>query len=101
MLNFKLSLESSASEPACTLQQKIQNFLLSYRCTRHTTTGFFPAKIFPAKRIAYMSLSLVRPDLATRVSCQQEKMMMHHDKHAKFLKIDVGDIILECDHLSR
>lgn len=48
-----------------------------------------------------MSLSLVRPDLATRVSCQQEKVMMHHDKHAKVLKIAVGDIILECDHLSR
>lgn len=48
-----------------------------------------------------MSLSLVIPDLTTRVSCQQEKVMMHHDKHAKFLKIAVGDIILECDHLSR
>ena len=34
---FKYSLESSASDPACTLQQKIQNFLLSYRSTQHAT----------------------------------------------------------------
>ena len=43
----------------------------------------------------------MRPDLATRVSCHQEKAMMLHDKHTEFLKIVVGDIILECDHLSR
>lgn len=87
---FKHSMESSASEPACILQQKIQNFLLSYRSTQHATTGFSPAKLFPQRDLC-TSLSLVRPDLATRVSCQQEKVMIHHDKHAKFWKIAVGD----------
>ena len=46
VLIFKHSLESSASEPACTVQQKIQNFLLSYRCTQQATTGSSPAKLF-------------------------------------------------------
>ena len=45
-------------------------------------------------------LSLVRLDLATHVSCQQGKMKMHHDKHAKFREIAVGDTVLACDHLS-
>ena len=43
---FKQSLESSASDPAWTLQQKIQNFLLlSYRRTQLATTWSSPAKL--------------------------------------------------------
>ena len=97
---FKHSLESSASDPSCTLQQRIQNFLLSYRSTQHATTGSSPAKLFLQRELR-TRLSLVRPDLATHVSCQQEKMKMHHDKHAKFREIAVGDSVLARDHLSR
>ena len=43
---FNDFLESSASDPACTLQQRIQNFLLSYRSTQHATSGSSPAKLF-------------------------------------------------------
>ena len=96
---FKHSLESSASDPSCALQQRIQNFLLSYRNTQHATTGSSPAKLFLQRELR-TRLSLVRPDLATRVSCQQEKMKMHHDKHAKFREIAVGDSVLAHDHLS-
>ena len=39
---FKHSLEASASDPACALQQRIQNFLLSYRSNQHATTGSSP-----------------------------------------------------------
>ena len=81
---FKHSLESSASDPACTLQQRIQNFLLSYRSTQHATTGSSPAKLFLQRELR-TRLSLVRSDLASHVSCQQEKMKMHHDQHAKIL----------------
>ena len=99
MQTFKHSLESSASDPSCTLQQRIQNFLLSYRGTQHATTGSAPAKLFLQRELR-TRLSLVRPDLATHVSCQQEKMKMHHDKHAKFREIAVGDSVLAHDHLS-
>ena len=98
MQTFKHSLESSASDPSCTLQQRIQNFL-SYRGTQHATTGSAPAKLFLQRELR-TRLSLVRPDLATHVSCQQEKMKMHHDKHAKFREIAVGDSVLAHDHLS-
>jgi len=96
---FKHSLESSASDPACTLQQRIQNFLLSYRSTQHATTGSSPAKLF-LQRELHTHLSLVRPDLATHVSLQQEKMKMHHDKHAKFRGIAIGNTVLVHGHLS-
>lgn len=99
MQTFKHSLESSASDPACTLQQRIQNFLLSYRSTQHATTGSSPAKLFLQRELC-TRLSLVRPDLATHVSRQQEKMKMYHDKHAKFREIAIGDTDLARDHLS-
>ena len=96
---FKHSLDSSASDPSCTLQQRVQNFLLSYRSTQHATTGTSPAKLFLQRELR-TRLSLVRPDLTTHVSCQQGKMKMHHDKHAKFREISVGDTVLARDHLS-
>lgn len=96
---FKRSLESSASDPSCTLQQRIQNFLLSYRSTQHVTTGSSPAILFLQRELR-TRLSLVRPDLATHVSHQQVKMKMHYDKHAKLREIAVGDTVLARDHLS-
>ena len=98
MQTFKHSLESLASDASCTLQQSIQNFLLSYRSTQHVTTGSSPAKLFLQRELC-THLSLARPDLASHVSCQQEKMKMHHDKHAKFREIAVGDTVLARDHL--
>ena len=77
---FKHSLASSTSDPSCTLQQRIQNFLLSYRSTQHATTGSSPVKLFLQRELR-ICLSFVRPDLATHESNQQEKMKMHHDKH--------------------
>ena len=96
---FKLSLDSSASDPSCTLQQRVQNFLSSYRSTQHATTGTSPAKLFLQRELR-TRLSLVRPDLATHASCQQGKMKMHHDRHAKFREIAVSDTVLARDHLS-
>ncbi|XP_022797451.1 uncharacterized protein K02A2.6-like [Stylophora pistillata] len=53
---FKHSLESSASDPSCTLQQRIQIFLLSYRSTQHATTGPSLAILF-LQRELHTSLS--------------------------------------------
>ena len=36
---FKYALESSASDPWCSMQQRICNFMLSYRSTCYATTG--------------------------------------------------------------
>ena len=96
---FKYALESSAADPACTPQQRITRFLLSYRSTPHATTGSSPAKLFLGRELR-TRLSLTRPDLASRVACQQGKMKSNHDKHAKFRDVAVGDTVLARDHLS-
>ena len=95
----KYALESSASDPSCSLQQRICNFLLSYRSTPQATTGSSPAKLFLQKELR-TRLSQVRPDLTSHVLGQQSKMKMHHDKHARFREMAVGDTVLARDHLS-
>ena len=96
---FKYALESSAADPACTPQQRIIRFLLSYRSTPHASTGSSPAKLFLGRELR-TRLSLTRPDLASRVACQQGKTKRNHDKHAKFRDVAVGDTVLARDHLS-
>ena len=96
---FKYALESSASDPSCSLQQRIYNFLLSYRSTPHATTGSSPAKLFLQRELR-TRLSLVKPDVTSHVIRQRGKMKMHHDKHAKFREMAVGDTVLVRDHLS-
>ena len=66
---FKYALESSVADPACTPQQQITRFLLSYRSTPHATTGSSPAKLFLGRDLR-TCLSLTCPDLASRVACQ-------------------------------
>ena len=97
---FKHALDASASDPALSLPQRIQNFLLSYRSTPHATTGISPSKLFLQRELR-TRLSLTKPDLASQVAAQQSKMKFHHDRHAKFRELSVGDTILARDHLSK
>ena len=68
--NFKYAMESSADDPASSIQRRIQNFLLSYRSTPHATTGSSPAKLFLQRELR-TRLSLVTPDIGSRVASQQ------------------------------
>ena len=45
-------------------------------------------------------MSLVTPDIGSRVARQQDKMNCNHNKFAKYRKIAVGDHALARDHLS-
>ena len=95
---FKYSLESSASDPG-SLHQKIQRFLLAYRSTPHATTGSTPSKLFLQRELR-TRLSLAKPDLASHVAIQQDKMKAYHDRRAKFREMAVDDTVLARDHLS-
>lgn len=97
---FKYALESSASDPARSLQQRIQNFLLSYWSTPHATTGVSPSKLFLQRELR-TRLSLAKPDLSSHVAAKQGKMKFYHDRHAKFREMSVGDTVLARDHLSK
>ena len=99
MQTFKYAMESSADDPASSIQPRIQNFLLSYRSTPHATTGSSPAKLFLQRELP-TRLSLVTPDIGSRVASQQDKIKCNHDKFAKFREIAVGDWVLARDHLS-
>jgi len=97
---FKHALDSSASDPACSIQQWIQNFLLSYCSTPHATTGTSPSKLF-LRRELRTRLSLTKPYLSSHVATQQGKMKFYHDRHSKFRDLSMGDTVLTRDHLSR
>ena len=96
---FRYGMQSSADDPASSIQRRIQNFLSSYRSTPHATTGSSPARLF-LQRGLRSRLSLVTPDIGSRVASQQDKMKCNHDKFAKFREIAVGDCVLSRDHLS-
>ena len=96
---FKYAMESSADDPSSSIQRRIQNFLISYRSTPHATTGSSPAKLFLQRELR-TRLSLVTPDIGSRVANQQDKMKSNHDKFAKYREIAVGDSVLARDHLS-
>ena len=80
-------------------QRRIHNFLISYRSTPHATTGSSPAKLFLQRELR-TRLSLVTPDIGSRVASQQDKMKSNHDKFAKYREIAVGGSVLARDHLS-
>jgi len=54
------------------LNQRLANFLLSYRTTPHTTTQVTPAELFLGRRLR-TRLDLLKPDLASTVSQKKEK----------------------------
>ena len=96
---FKYTMESSADDPASSIQRRLQNFLLSYRSTPHATTGSSSGKLFLQWELRTW-LSLVTPDIGSHVASQQDKMKCNHDKFAKYRKIAVGDCVLARDNLS-
>ena len=79
---FKYAMESSADDPASSIQRRIQNFLLSYRSKPHATTSSSPGKLFLQRELR-TRLSLVTPDIGSRVASQQDKMKCNHDKFYK------------------
>ena len=53
-----------------TLQQRLQNFLLSYRTIPHATTGVAPCTLFLGRSL-HTRLELLRPDLQQHV-CEKQ-----------------------------
>ena len=96
---FKYAMESSADNPASSIQRRDQNFLLSYRSTPHGTTNSSPAKLLLQRELR-TRLSLVTPDIGSRVASKQDKMKSNHDMFAKYRETAIGDCVLARDHLS-
>ena len=58
------------------LQHRLSNFLLRYRCTPHTVTGQSPAELF-LKRPLRNSFSLLKPNLRQRIEMQQDNQLKY------------------------
>ena len=75
------------------IQQQNENFLLTYRSTKHPTTGRTPASLFLGREL-WTRLSLLRPNVGEKVMDSQAKQKATHDVHAKFREFYPGDKVL-------
>ena len=78
------------------IQQRIENFLLTYRSTKHPTTGRTPASLFLGRELR-TRLSLLRPNVGEKVMDSQAKQKATHDVHSKFREFYAGDRVLVKD----
>ena len=61
------------------MQQKLDNFLLTYRTTPQTTTQCTPSSLF-YKRDMRTRFTLLRPDLQSEIEDKQSKQQYYHDQ---------------------
>ena len=78
------------------IQQRIANFLLTYRSTKHSTTGRTPASLFLGRELR-TQLTLLRPHTGEKVMDSQAKQKATHNVHTKFREFYPGDRILVKD----
>ena len=67
------------------IQQRIENFLLTFRSTKHPTTGRTPASLFLGRELR-TRLSLLCPNVGEKVMDSQAKQKATHDAHASMLR---------------
>ena len=79
------------------IQQRIENFLLTFRSTKHPTTGKTPASLFLGRELR-TRLSLLRPNVGEKVMDSKVKQKGTHDVHARMLReFYSGDRVLVKD----
>ena len=79
------------------IQQRIENFLLTYPSTKHPNTGRTPISLFLGRELR-TRLSLLRPNVGEKVMDSQAKQKATHDVHARTLReLYPGDRVLVKD----
>ena len=92
--SFKKSL--SSSKDGGDVQQRLYAFLLSYRSTKHATTGCSPASLFLGRELR-TRLALVRPNLQDAVINKQSDQKSYYDVHTKYREFFPGDTVVVMD----
>ena len=92
MQTFKRALQAS-EQSGRSFNQRLVNFLFSYRTTPHSTTNRTPSSLF-LKREPSTRLDLLRPDNATKVGEKQAAQKLDHDSHAKLREYKIGDNVI-------
>ena len=89
---FKQALKAGKDD-CVSLSLHLNNFLLTYRTTQHSTTGCTPASLFLGRPLR-TRLDLLKPDLEQRVCKKQAEQVSHHDHHAKYRTFAVDQPVL-------
>ena len=84
------------------VETKISRFLLQYRITPHSTTGETPCKLLMGRELR-SHLSLMHPQLSSKVQDAQLRQKMHHDKSAAKTakKLEEGDDVYIKDYAGK
>ena len=77
---FKKSMRSGKHQ-GLPFDQYLSSFLLTYRSTAHSTTNAPPCMLF-LKRQIRTRLSLLRPDIISKVTKKQAEQKKAHDEHS-------------------
>lgn len=89
---FKESMKASRYE-GMTLSHRLQNFLLLYRSTPHSTTNVAPCELFLGRTVR-TRLDLLKPDPAEHVMQQQAKQKEKHDLRARYRDLHIGQKVM-------
>ena len=74
-------------------QHRVENFLLTYRSTRHSTTRETPSKLFLGRELRTW-LDLLKPDCQNQVLIKQSNQKQQHDQHARNRVFEVDQKVM-------
>ena len=80
------------SASSVSVQHRLSNFLLKYRCTPHTVTGQSTAELF-LKRPLRNTFSLLKPNLRQRVEAQQDNQLKYQAKNRVPRTLDTNQTV--------
>ena len=75
---IKQVMESKSSGSVLSMEHRLANFLLMYRCTPHSVTGSPPSELFLQRQLRNR-FSLLKPDIAKTMEARQETQVKQHD----------------------
>jgi len=89
---FKEAIKASKYD-GLSLSHRLQNFLLSYRTTPHSTTNVAPCELFLGRKVR-TRLDLIKPDVSDRVLQSQAQQKSKHDQHARYRDMHIGQKVM-------
>ena len=93
--SFKRSLKAGRNDNR-SVDQRLSNFLLSYRSTKNTTTGRTPSELFLGRELR-TRMTLIRPDVTGNVLNKQADQKSGHDVKCQDREYYVGDAVYARD----
>ena len=88
---FKQSMKKTAND-GVPLQQRLANFLLTYRTTPQATTNVAPCELLMGRALR-TRFDMLRPNTAKKVCDSQAKQKQRHDEHTKERSFSPGQTV--------